>query len=78
VVPKDPSKGVRVMVMEDGTGKLNILDSIYFVIVTLLTVGYGDIMPSTIPGKLIGMSIITVTIVMIPTETSHLLDLLSS
>lgn len=43
------SDGTKIMVMKSGD-PMNILDSIYFVIVTLLTVGYGDIMPTTVPG----------------------------
>ena len=41
-------------------------NSIYFLIVTLTNVGYGDIEPETFPGKLIVIFIIIITIVIIP------------
>jgi hypothetical protein len=64
--------------MQEGKSRLTILDSLYFVIVTLLTVGYGEITPVTVPGKLIGMGIIMITLVFIPTESVRFLDLMSS
>ena len=41
-------------------------DSLYFVIVTLLTVGYGDEYPKTAFGKVLVLFIIIFTIVWIP------------
>lgn len=52
-------------------------DSLYFVIVTLLTVGYGDDYPKTELGKIIVLFIIIFTIVLIPKQTNELLRLMS-
>jgi len=41
-------------------------DSLYFVVVTLFTVGYGDFYPDTIFGRTIVMFIIVFTIILIP------------
>lgn len=38
--------------------KLSFVDSLYFTIVTISTVGYGDIHPTTIAGKLFGIVLI--------------------
>jgi len=35
---------------------LNILDSIYFSLITIATVGYGDISPVSAPAKILSMS----------------------
>jgi len=45
---------------------LKFHDSSYFVVVTLLTVGYGDINPMSYLGKLVVLFIIVFTIVLIP------------
>jgi len=51
--------------------------SLYFVIVTLLTVGYGDENPETEFGKFIVIFIIVFTIVLIPKQTNELLTLMN-
>ena len=33
--------------------QLSLLDALYFVVVTVATVGYGDITPAHVPGKVI-------------------------
>ncbi|MFH1138945.1 MAG: potassium channel family protein [Pseudomonadota bacterium] len=38
--------------------KLSLVDSIYFSIVTMATVGYGDIHPQTTPGKMLALALI--------------------
>jgi len=45
---------------------LNFHDSVYFVIVSLATVGYGDEIPKTEFGRVIVLFIILFTIVLIP------------
>lgn len=47
-------------------GELNFHTSIYFVMVTLSTVGYGEITPISEFGKVIVMFVILVTIILIP------------
>jgi hypothetical protein len=45
---------------------LQLHDSVYFVIVTLATVGYGDEIPATEIGRVVVLIIIFLTIVLIP------------
>lgn len=52
-------------------------DSLYFLIVTLTTVGYGEITPFSIPGKLIIICIILITIVIVPKQIDDLMRLIS-
>ncbi|CAI2374956.1 unnamed protein product [Moneuplotes crassus] len=56
--------------------KLQFHQAIYFVIVTLATVGYGEIYPDTELGKIFVICVMIVTIVIIPRQTSELLRLL--
>lgn len=56
---------------------LQLHDSVYFVIVTLATVGYGDEIPMTEFGRVIVLIIIFLTIVLIPAQTNELLRLMS-
>lgn len=56
---------------------LNFHDSIYFVIVSLLTIGYGDINPTSPQSQLVVFVIIGFTIMVIPHKTSELLRLKS-
>ena len=46
--------------------ELNFIDALYFVVVTLLTVGYGEITPKSYKGMIIVIGIIVLTIVLIP------------
>ncbi len=62
--------GTLMYVVEDGrNGFHNIPESIYWSIVTITTVGYGDIVPKTMLGKIISsiMMIIGYAIIAIPT-----------
>lgn len=56
--------------------ELDFHQAFYFVIVTLATVGYGDIYPDTELGKMFVICVMIVTIVIIPRQTSELLRLL--
>jgi voltage-gated potassium channel len=41
---------------------LSLLDAFYFSIVTIATVGYGDIHPSTVIGKLVAIALIIIKV----------------
>lgn len=53
---------------------LNFVNACYFVIVTLSTVGYGDISPQTIQGRIYTLFIIIVGIVVFTTVISELVE----
>ncbi|CEL99665.1 unnamed protein product [Vitrella brassicaformis CCMP3155] len=55
---------------------LDVHDWIYFVIVTISTLGYGDIAPQTITGRMTVVVLLSVTIVLLPQQTSQLAELL--
>jgi hypothetical protein len=61
----------------DDMNFLQLHDSVYFVIVTLGTVGYGDEIPMTEFGRVVVLIIIFLTIVLIPAQTNELLRLMS-
>jgi len=52
--------------------KLSWLDSFYFTVVTLTTVGYGDISPTTAAGKLFTMSYLLIGIGLLVTFAARL------
>jgi hypothetical protein len=56
---------IENLINNDGTN-MNFHVAVYFVVVTLLTVGYGDIIPSNNWCKLIVLFIVVFTIVLIP------------
>lgn len=62
--------GVRCM-------QLQFFDAFYFMIVTVATVGYGDISPRTIPSKCVVMIYILTALVLIPLQVNKLTSLLS-
>lgn len=55
---------------------LKFHDSVYFVVVTLATVGFGDEVPHSEFGRVIVLFIILFTIVLIPAQTNELLRLM--
>jgi len=57
-------------------GKLGLFDALYWTIVTLTTVGYGDIVPATMPGRLLGMLVMLSGIGLVSTLTGTLASLL--
>ena len=57
----------------DGNG-MTFNQSLYFMVVTISTVGYGDITPSSIIGQVFCMIIILVAIIVIPMQTSDFIS----
>ena len=64
-----------IQMVEHNQG-LTFGDSVYFMVVTMSTVGYGDISPQTSLGKLIMILVMITAIVLIPVQTRGLMDLL--
>ncbi|XP_024390173.1 uncharacterized protein [Physcomitrium patens] len=58
-------------------GCLNFLDAFYYIIVTVATVGYGDMTPKTNLGKLFAMLIIIAALIYIPLQVSRINSLAS-
>ena len=52
-------------------------DSIYFLIVSLTTVGYGDLNPESFPARIVVIVIILITIVIIPKQIDDLIRLIN-
>jgi hypothetical protein len=42
------------------TEKLSFIDALYFTIVTISTVGYGDISPVTLPGRILAIALVVI------------------
>ncbi|OQR82449.1 Voltage-gated Ion Channel (VIC) Superfamily [Achlya hypogyna] len=57
--------------------QLTLGDSFYFILVTISTVGYGDLAPQTTFGKFITCSVIVASLVLVPQEVNKLLALLA-
>eukprot|EP00968_Pinguiococcus_pyrenoidosus_P004570 scaffold301_cov243-Pinguiococcus_pyrenoidosus.AAC.75 len=55
---------------------VNFGDSLYFVIVTISTVGYGDISPATTLGRSFLSALIVSAIICVPLQVNNLVDLL--
>ena len=55
-------------------GEWNFVNALYFIIVTLSTVGYGDFSPTTIQGRVFTLFIIIVGIVVFTTVISELVE----
>ena len=53
-------------------------DSLYFVIITITTVGYGDITPATTTGRLCSLLMVACTFVLLPLQTSKLIEVYST
>ena len=51
--------------------------SVYFIVVTIATVGYGDIVPETETGKMLVIALIIITFVLVPKQTNDLYNLMS-
>jgi len=53
-------------------------DFLYFIVVTLSTVGYGDIFPLTELGRLVIVLLILIALILIPMQTNELIKLMST
>ncbi len=52
--------------------RIPFFDALYFVTTTLTTVGYGDVVVSSLLGKVAVLGMICVGVVLIPVQTSQL------
>eukprot|EP01064_Diplonema_japonicum_P001559 TRINITY_DN11028_c0_g1_i1.p1 TRINITY_DN11028_c0_g1~~TRINITY_DN11028_c0_g1_i1.p1 ORF type:complete len:1457 (+),score=340.47 TRINITY_DN11028_c0_g1_i1:79-4449(+) len=68
------SSGLIQLVERDQN--LTFGDAVYFMVVTMATVGYGDIRPITTLGKVVMVLLISTAIILIPVQTRSLIDLL--
>jgi hypothetical protein len=57
---------------------ITFLDALYFLVVTVATVGYGDISPSTQLSKAVMMGFIVTSFVLIPVQVNALTELLAA
>lgn len=57
---------------------LTFFDAFYYMIVTVATVGYGDIHPTTVPSKALVIIFIVTSLVVIPMQVNQLTVLISS
>ena len=65
-IEKDPDFVGNRYIMQEGFNLLLFNNALYFVIVTLITVGYGDINPSSALSQFIALFIIVITCVIMP------------
>ncbi|CAD8212795.1 unnamed protein product [Paramecium octaurelia] len=71
LISKDPNKGCSNQV-----DKCNFHEMIYFTIVTLSTVGYGDVIPQSEEGRVCVIVLIIIVLVVIPKQMNELIRLM--
>ena len=68
-----------IQLIEDSEDSpLNMWDALWFVAVSSTTVGYGDIVPNTLLGRIFVMIIIFIGIVLIPLQTGKLISIIQA
>lgn len=60
------------------SGKLSLLDLVYYIVITMTTVGYGDLTPKSASGRFCIIFIILVAITIIPGLVSDLLETITT
>ncbi|EGC33544.1 hypothetical protein DICPUDRAFT_98532 [Dictyostelium purpureum] len=58
--------------------KIKFHDSIYYAVVSLSTVGYGDITPKSVLGRMVAILMIMIALAYLPIQTSKLVSVLSA
>lgn len=56
--------------------RANYIQSIYFTVITMTTVGYGDVNPISNEAKMFDCLIMLATLIIIPQQITELLDLI--
>lgn len=60
----------------EGFSPYTYSQAVYFIMITVSTVGYGDYAPYTAFGQIVTMLILIVTIIMVPAMVTELLSLI--
>jgi voltage-gated potassium channel len=76
-IERSPDFAENRYVLHEGYSFLYFNNALYFVIVTLITVGYGDINPTSALSQFVALFIMVITCVIIPSQTNELLRLLN-
>eukprot|EP01028_Stygiella_incarcerata_P010585 TRINITY_DN552_c0_g1_i2.p1 TRINITY_DN552_c0_g1~~TRINITY_DN552_c0_g1_i2.p1 ORF type:complete len:952 (+),score=213.91 TRINITY_DN552_c0_g1_i2:1715-4570(+) len=71
------ASGAIQVIEEEGGHTWRFHDAMYFIIISMTTVGYGDMVPHTVVGKLLICCLVLLALVIIPIQTSKVVDLLS-
>lgn len=66
--------GFQFFEMQFGGPHYGIVDSLYFVIISSATVGYGDITPETMLGRILCVVMIIIAIVFFPSLISGIVE----
>lgn len=72
----DPEWTENRYIYREGFTNIEFNNSLYFVVVTIITVGYGDINPISTLGKIMTVGTLSITLVIIPQQTSELMRLI--
>lgn len=63
--------------VENGERELDFGDALYYIVVTIATIGYGDITPRTAGGKVVAVTVILISFTVIPRELARLNQLIA-